>query len=111
MAYLYYGTETCPVVMPDRMLAHVKVVVATKLRRGESFMMTWKHAADDGATSIWLQPSIPLRFVFDVADTGDLDGEYVQSLARAANSSKGLVLHWDESTTAPAVRRAQMIAA
>ncbi|HYI52048.1 MAG TPA: hypothetical protein VEX42_10790 [Microbacterium sp.] len=111
MAYLYYGTENCPVVMPDRMLAHVKVVVATKLRRGESFMMTWKHPADDGATSIWLQPSIPLRFVFEVADIGDLDGEYIQSLARAANSSKGLVLHWEESAPAPGVRREEMIAA
>ncbi len=96
MAYLYYGPEILPVEMPDRMLAHVKVVIATKLRRGESFMLTWRHPGDAGVTSIWLQPSIPLRFVFDIAETETLDGDYLQTLARAANSSKGLVLHWDE---------------
>ena len=95
MAYLYYGTESLPVEMPDRMLAHVKAVVATKLRRGESFMLTWKHTGDAGASSIWLQPSIPLRFVFDDADHGPLESEYLQTLARAANSSGGLVLEWD----------------
>jgi hypothetical protein len=82
--------------MPDRMLAHVKVVIATKLRRGESFMLTYTNPAEGGETSIWLQPSIPLRFVFDTANTEALDGEYLQTLARAANSSKGLVLQWDE---------------
>jgi hypothetical protein len=97
MAYLYYGPEILPVEVPDRVLAHVKVVIATKLRRNESFMLTWRHPSDDGVTSIWLQPSIPLRFVFDSVETTEaLDGEYLQALARAANSSKGLVLQREE---------------
>lgn len=109
MAYLYYGTESLPVEMPDHMLAHVKAVVATKLRRGESFMLTWKHTGDAGASSIWLQPSIPLRFVFDDADHGPLESEYLQTLARAANSSGGLVLEWDAAM--PVHRRPREVVA
>jgi hypothetical protein len=110
MAYLYYGTESLPIEMPDRMLAHVKAVIATKLRRGESFMLTWKHPADAGASSIWLQPAIPLRFVFDDADFGALEREYLQTLARAANSSGGLVLEWQEAL-APLRRAREVVAA
>ena len=110
MAYLFYGTETRPVEMPDRVLAHVKVVVATKLRRGESFMLTWTHATDLGPTSIWLQPSIPLRFVFDSADLVSLDLDYLQALARAANSGRGLILHWEEPPTATRSTRNDVVA-
>ncbi len=110
MAYLYYGPEILPVEMPDRLLAHVKVVIATKLRRGESFMLTYTHPADAGVTSIWLQPSIPLRFVFDVAETEALDGQYLQTLVRAANSSRGLILQWDEPVDTSVPRR-EVIAA
>ena len=92
MAYLYYGAESLPVELPDRVLAHVRAVIATKLRRGECFMLTWTNPNYPGTTSLWMQPSIPLRFVFDVTDAEPLDGEYLNELARAANSSRGLVL-------------------
>ena len=41
MAQLYYGNSADPIEMPDRLLAHVKVVLATKLRRSESFTLSW----------------------------------------------------------------------
>lgn len=105
MAYLYYGTETLPVVIPDRVLAHVKVVVATKLRRGESFLLTWRHpeGGPHGLSSIWMQPSIPLRFVFDSPEPEALDAEYLKELAIAANSNRGLVLDCDDRTAAAVV--------
>lgn len=31
MGYLYYGNSTEPIEIPDRVLAHLKVVAATKL--------------------------------------------------------------------------------
>ena len=93
MAYLYYGAESLPVELPDRVLAHVRAVIATKLRRGECFMLTWTNPNDIGTTSVWMQPSIPLRFVFDSPETDLLDGEYLNELARAANSSRGIVLN------------------
>ncbi|MCY1716326.1 MULTISPECIES: hypothetical protein [unclassified Microbacterium] len=94
MAKLYYGTTTEPIRIDDRMLAHVKVVVATKLRRGESFTLSWVHGADEpvGRSTIWLQPSIPLRFVFDSEQPEALDQNLLKRMANDANSSRGLSL-------------------
>ncbi|MDW4571350.1 hypothetical protein R8Z57_00995 [Microbacterium sp. M3] len=107
MAHLYYGADARPAEIPDHVLAHVKVVAATKLRRGESFMLTWRQGEDgpDGRTSVWIQPSIPLRFVFDSAEPETLDQEYLRALANEATSSRGIVLEWDEERAdAPPVR-------
>ncbi|MCJ1706402.1 hypothetical protein [Microbacterium sp. VKM Ac-2923] len=94
MAKLYYGTTTEPITVEDRMLAHVKVVVSTKLRRGESFTLSWVHGPDEpvGRSTIWLQPSIPLRFVFDSEQPETLDQNLLKRMANDANSSRGLSL-------------------
>lgn len=94
MAKLFYGTSVEPIVVDDRLLAHVKVVVATKLRRGESFTLSWTHAPEEagGRSTIWLQPSIPLRFVFDSEQQETLDQSLLQRMANDASSSRGLSL-------------------
>ena len=94
MGLLYYGTDAPPAEIPDRVLAHLKVVATTKLRRGESFTVTWRHATDagEGRTSIWMQPAIPLRFVFDEPEPAMLDPDYLHSLANAANTSTGIYI-------------------
>lgn len=92
MGYLFYGNTPCPIVVPDRVLAHVKVVIATKLRRSESFTLSWQHpeGAARGRSTIWIHAAIPLRFVFDTADAEMLDREYLHELALAAGSSGGM---------------------
>ena len=94
MGKLYFGNSAEPIVMPDRLLAHVKVVIATKLRRSESFTLSWQHPDDAvGARStIWIQPSIPLRFVFTTAEAETLDPGFLKELANAANASGGLTI-------------------
>jgi hypothetical protein len=106
MAHLYYGGESAPIEMPDDLMAHVKVVIATKLRRNESFMMSWHHGEGGGRTAIWIQPSIPIRFVFDTAEAPALDRELLSSLADSANSNSGLVLKADAGERAVAAPRA-----
>ncbi|PVW03313.1 hypothetical protein DEA06_14055 [Microbacterium sp. Gd 4-13] len=104
MAKLYYGNSADPIEMPDRLLAHVKVVLATKLRRSESFTLSWQHPDDSvGARStVWIQPSIPLRFVFSSAEPEALDPSFLTELATAANSSGGLTI--DTSIEVPAAQ-------
>ena len=106
MAKLFYGAQQAPIEIPDLLLAHVKVVIATKLRRNECFMMSWAHVDGSGRSSIWVQPSIPMRFVFESAEAPQLDRELLASLAVAASSNSGLILHLDdlrrEETPAPA---------
>ena len=97
MGQLFYGSADQPIDIPDRLLAHLKVVVATKLRRSESFTLSWCHRGDEpkGRSTIWLHSAIPLRFVFASAEPEELDPALLQELARAANSSGGLTISRD----------------
>jgi len=100
---LFYGGETTPIRIEDRALAHLKVVIATKLRRGESFTVSWRHADDDprGRSTIWVHPSIPLRFVFDDPEPTVLSRAWVEELANSANSSGGIMLVPEQLDAAP----------
>ncbi len=98
MGNLFYGNAVDPIDMPDRLLAHVKVVTATKLRRGESFTLSWRHpeGVPAGRTTIWMQPAIPLRFVFDQPEPEVLEPAILKQLAEGANSAAGLLIDLDE---------------
>ncbi|WP_431791011.1 hypothetical protein [Microbacterium paraoxydans] len=41
MGSLEYNSSRPPIDVEDTLLAHLKIVISTKLRRQESFMMTW----------------------------------------------------------------------
>ncbi|MDQ1085001.1 MULTISPECIES: hypothetical protein [Microbacterium] len=93
MATLFYGSDTAPISLPDRLMGYIKVIASTKLRRGESFTLTWTGTEDEGGRStIWLQPAIPLRFVFQSTEPEQLVGEYLRTLADQANAASGLVI-------------------
>ena len=100
MGYLHYACEGRPVRIPDDVLAHLKAVTVTKLRRSESFTLSWRHPDDQprGRSTIWLHPAIPLRFVFDDPEPAQLSREWIEELATSANSSGGIMLvaeHFD----------------
>lgn len=94
MGKLIYGAPTWSVEFEDRALAHLRVVITTKLRRGESFSLTW--TADPGSgmgrSSIWLHQAIPLQFVFSGAEEPALSRSWVETLMTKASSSMGLEL-------------------
>lgn len=91
---LYYGGSATPLHFEDRALAHLKVVIATKLRRSESFTVSWRHPDEQerGRSTIWLHPSIPLRFVFDDPEAPELSRAWLEELAHSANTSGGIML-------------------
>lgn len=101
MGYLFYANTDQPIEVSDRLLAHIKVVTATKLRRGESFTLSWRHPEDipGGRSTIWMHPAIPLRFVFTTAEPEMLNPVYLKELANSANSSGGLTV--DLTTPVP----------
>lgn len=94
MGALYYGDAQDPIQIEDRALAHLKVVIATKLRRNESFTLSWRHPEGDapGRSTLWLHPSIPLRFVFQEPETPEVSRKWIEDLALSANSSGGITL-------------------
>jgi len=101
MGRLFYASGKSPVEVPDRMLAHLKAVIVAKLRRGESFTLSWDDP-DDGAAAIWLSPAIELRFVFDAPEPETLDPAWLHELAAAAGSSKGLRIELESNSGKPA---------
>lgn len=94
MGTIYYGGGETPIHIGDHVLAHLKVVIATKLRRNESFTLSFQHNEDGapGRTTIWLHPSIPLRFEFGESEGPALDGHLIRDLAQSANTSGGIAL-------------------
>jgi hypothetical protein len=83
----------------DRMLAHLQLVIIQKLRRGESFLLSWRDAAvvGDGRSSAWLHPAIPLYFKFAGGHAPTINQSWLNQLTRSANSSQGLVVTAEES--------------
>lgn len=94
MGTIYYGGSETPIHIDDAALAHLKVVIATKLRRNESFTVSWRHPDDQprGRSTIWLHPSIPLRFVFDDPEPATLNRTWIEELANSAHSTGGITL-------------------
>lgn len=103
MGTIYYGGSATPIHIEDRALAHLKVVVSTKLRRGESFTVSWQHPEGEprGRSTIWLHPSIALRFVFDDPSPTELNRAWIEDLAQSANSSGGITLVAEQIEAAP----------
>jgi hypothetical protein len=94
MGTLYYGDSGTPIGIEDRALAHLKAAVTSKLRRGESFTLSWRHADEQsrGRSTIWLHPAIPLRFVFDEPERPQLNRKWIEELMRSASSTGGIDL-------------------
>jgi len=87
--------------MDDRVLSHVQIVVVQKLRRGESFLMSWRDSdtVGDGRSSIWLSDSIPLYFKFAGGHSALINRDWIEQLCRSADSARGLVIMSEHDAT------------
>ncbi|MFJ6653951.1 ATP-dependent DNA ligase [Microbacterium sp. NPDC091313] len=76
----------------DRLLAHLQVVIGTKLRRGESFHFTWKddRSIGDGRTSVYIHPSSVVWYKYYGGRPAALNGAWIDALMFTANSTRGL---------------------
>ncbi len=103
MGTLYYGASRLEVSFDDRALAHLQVVIAAKLRRGEPFAMSWKDdpAIGDGRSTIWLHPGVELHFKYSGSRPPALNRAWLDALAQSSNSTGGLYLLDEGSLTAP----------
>ena len=77
----------------DRILAHFRIVMVTKLRRRESFTLTWERGNDEGGgrVSLWIDPSIPLQFRFDGSKEPTISRAWIEALVAVAASTTGLI--------------------
>jgi len=92
MGTLYYGASRTPVKIDDRLLAHIKVLTGSKLRRNEPFLLSWTESADEGhgRTSIWMHPAVDLIYRFDGGRAPDLDPKLLDQLSADSLSATGI---------------------
>lgn len=92
MGFLHYGQSDFTISIEDRTLAHVKVVILTLLRNGQSVAFTFAHPMSDGSgrETIWITPTSELRFQFLGSRAPRLNGAWIEEMLRVATSQSGL---------------------
>ena len=90
--FVYDGTVKMD--FDDRTLAHLQLVIGTKLRRGEPFHFTWTHDPMEGGgrTSIWIHPGAQLVYTFSSRRRQELNRSWMDALMSSANSASGMYL-------------------
>lgn len=78
----------------DRLLAHLRIVMVTKLRRQEGYTLSWDLPLSEGSgrVSLWISPHIPLQFRFDGSREPAINRAWIEELATVAASTSGLIL-------------------
>lgn len=93
MGSLEYNSSRPPIQVEDTLLAHLKIVISTKLRRQESFMMTWPSGKKSpGRLSAWMHPAIPLVLEFDAEPPPAIDPARVSHMMERLNARGELVI-------------------
>lgn len=93
MGTLTYDSKVT-VSLDDRVLAHLQVVIWSKLRRGETFAFTWTDPMRSGMgrMSVWLSPNVSLAFEYFGSRQPRLNPAWVEALTKSANSPGGLMI-------------------
>lgn len=106
MGYLIYGAGA-EYEIEDRALAHLKIAVGQKLRRQESFFVSWSNTLEQGSgrISLWVSPSIPLIFRFAGSRAPELNPIWLGVLRDLAHTPRGMVLLTESEAEAYAKER------
>ena len=92
MGKLIYG-QLVSAEFEDRLLAHLEIVMAAKLRRTEGFLFSWKEepgGSAAGRTTVWVHPSLPIVFKYSGSRTPSINRTWIETLSISASSAGGL---------------------
>lgn len=94
MGKLIYGPQSLEIDFDDRLLAHLKIAMFTKMRRNESFSLSWTESETSGfgRSSIWVHPTTPLHFRFFGSKRPTLNRAWVELLVAGANNTGEMVV-------------------
>lgn len=92
MGQLQYASERF--VMNDRTLAHVQLVIVTKLRKNEPFVLSWVPGPVDGSgrKALWIDRGIPLVFQFEGSRRIHINRRWVKAMVSRSFLPNGLEL-------------------
>ncbi|WP_449278845.1 DUF7882 family protein [Leucobacter sp. GX24907] len=94
MGTLIYN-DTLRLRIDDRTLEHLRFVVFEKLRKKESFALTWvdcKSSKQAASTSIWISSEIPIGFQLSGESEAELSREQLETLMKMSYSNRGLII-------------------
>jgi hypothetical protein len=91
MGELIYG-DGVHYELDDRTLAHIRQAAGAKLRRNQSFYLSWvPEGADDAArVSLWLAPTIPLQLRFYGNRPPSLNDDWLRALDMTGATDAGM---------------------
>lgn len=94
MGRLLYGESGMELEFDDRVLMHLQIAIGAKLRRNESFFLSWRDsaAAGSGRSSIWLDSAIPLYFRYFGGRTPEVNREWISILVDSSHGPSGMQL-------------------
>ncbi|MGB4137489.1 MAG: hypothetical protein WA971_13045 [Microbacterium sp.] len=93
MGTLIYGSGD-EYRIDDRTLAHLKVAAGAKLRRQESFFLSWSKTVEEGSgrVSLWMSPNIPMQFLFAGSKPPTLNRVWLDVMSELSHSPRGLII-------------------
>lgn len=77
-----------------RLLAHLKSAVGARLRKQESFFLSWTCSPEEGSgrNSIWLSPSCPLTFRFAGSRAPQINKVWLSVLSGTSHGGRGMIV-------------------
>jgi hypothetical protein len=92
MGSLHYGGREFE--LEDRVLAHLQIVISTKLRRKESFFVTWTQPQERGSGrhTIWIDNGVPMHIFFGGSRVPSINRVWVDELMASASRATGLLV-------------------
>lgn len=102
MGYIQYDGEEYD--FDDRVLAHLQIVISTKLRRHEDFFLSWTQPLERGSGrhAIWIDNGIPLHFFYSGSRPASINRDWLDALILSASQSSGLLLSDEPPSRPPA---------
>lgn len=75
-----------------------QVVIVAKFRRSEPFLLSWTlpRAEGGGRGSMWLHPSVPVKFEFSGNRRPSLNRSWLEQMTLQTSTATGLDLHTPE---------------
>lgn len=92
VARLIYGAFRA--AYDERTLSHVKIAIATKLRRHECFLVTWEVPVEHGSgrISLWMSREIPMAFEFSESSPPPLNQHWLEALLLSSQRTGGMIV-------------------
>ena len=103
MGTFYYGDSRYPIHLDDRTLAHLRIVILTKLRRNESFAFSWTKTASDGSGhgTVWMHSALAMHFEFLGSKEPEINRAWLEDMSISANRTLGLVIEDEPAPREP----------